>query len=191
MPCAHFVAKEDVEAIGSTALARCATSRSLALNARDDRSVDGRPRTWTSSARSTRPGSAATSARLSGRSRAATPGRSAHIYGEHVWSYTDALPGSHAIHPVHGPEILGVMRPGRSAARRRTIRRRRAMALAVPVALIVIVALASGRHGDRRPASASQRARQGVLGARAQRAPGGQRSRAHRRRCTGRTEAGL
>ena len=45
------------------------------------------------------------------------------------------------------------------------------MALAVPVALIVIVALASGRHGDQGPASAGRRGQGGVLGARSARAP--------------------
>jgi len=68
--------------------------------------------------------------------------------------------------------MVVVMSSGQSAARRRTIRRRRAVALAVPIALIVLVALASGQPGDRAPAGANRHAQQGVLAARAQRAPG-------------------
>ena len=62
------------------------------------------------------------------------------------------------------------MRAG--AARQRTIRRRRAVALALLITLIGAVAIASSQHGGGSAGSASRRARQGVLGARAQRAPG-------------------
>ena len=89
-----------------------------------------------------------------------------------LWSYTDASPGRHELHPLHGPEIPGVVRPRQSGARRRTIRRRRAVALALVVTLIGVAAIASSQLGGGAAGSASRRARRGVLAARAQRSPG-------------------
>ena len=68
--------------------------------------------------------------------------------------------------------VLGAMSSWRSAARRQTIGRRRAVALALLITLIGAVAIASSQHGGGAAGSASRRAQQGVLAARAQRAPG-------------------
>ncbi len=63
------------------------------------------------------------------------------------------------------------MAPQRSGADRRTIRRRRAIALAVPVVFAVIVAVATGRDARPGRSSAAAAARIGVLGAHWKRTP--------------------
>src|ERR1700685_251341 len=59
--------------------------------------------------------------------------------------------------------MLGAMSTRRSAARRQTIRRRRAVALAVPVLLAVVVAIVYGQDGGRSRAATGSRARMGLL----------------------------
>jgi len=71
--------------------------------------------------------------------------------------------------------MLRAMAPRRSSAHRRTILRRRAVALAVLITLAVTGAIANGREAGK-PASIHRPARHGVLAARAERAPGAQRS---------------
>ncbi len=67
--------------------------------------------------------------------------------------------------------MLCAMGPRRSAARRRTIMRRRAVALAVPIALVAAVAIATGQGGKSSPTGSAARARAGVLALRARQAP--------------------
>ena len=72
--------------------------------------------------------------------------------------------------------MLRAMAPRRSSAHRRTILRRRAVALAVLITLAVTGAIANGSEEAGKPASTHRPARQGVLAAREERAPGAQRS---------------
>jgi hypothetical protein len=72
--------------------------------------------------------------------------------------------------------MLGAMPPRRSSAHRRTILRRRAVALAVLIALAVTGAIANGSPEAGKPPSIRPPARHGVLAAREERAPGAQRS---------------
>ncbi len=68
--------------------------------------------------------------------------------------------------------MLGAMSSRESAARKRTVRRRRVVALTVPIALIVALAIFDGQDGARGRASIDPRARTGILATRVRGAPG-------------------
>jgi outer membrane protein assembly factor BamB len=67
--------------------------------------------------------------------------------------------------------MLGAMSSRRSAVRRQTIRRRRAVALAVPVVFVVVVAIVNGQSGARSGTDIGSRARTGLLATRVRPAP--------------------
>jgi hypothetical protein len=67
--------------------------------------------------------------------------------------------------------MLGAMSSRETAARKRTIRRRRVVALTVSIALIVALAIFDGQDGARGRANIDPRARTGILTTRSRRAP--------------------